>query len=144
VEDTWTNRDLPVLEAAVRLLDADGSWVAVRDIANATGIDPADVARSLTALYPRYVGEMDQFSGGPEPWTISTVTAEARETVGQWPTPESLVEQLAKAFNAAADREPDEQKRSRMREIAVMLTGTMKDLAIAVVGGVLAGKIPFP
>jgi hypothetical protein len=28
------------------------------------------------------VGEMDQFSGGPEPWTISTVTAEARERVG--------------------------------------------------------------
>ncbi len=61
MEDTWTNRDLPVLEAAVRLLDADGHWVSVRDIANATGIEPEDVARSLIALNPRYVGEMGLF-----------------------------------------------------------------------------------
>jgi hypothetical protein len=144
VEDTWTNRDLPVLEAAVRLLDADGHWVSVRDIANATGIEPEDVARSLVALYPRYVGEMDQFTGGPEPLTISTVTAEARERVGQWPTPESLIERLAAAFNAAADHEPDERKRGRIREIAGMLTGTLKDLAVAVAvaGEVIARKTP--
>ena len=43
MEDTWTNLDLPV-EAAVRLLDADGHWVSVRDIANATGIEPEYVA----------------------------------------------------------------------------------------------------
>lgn len=141
MEDTWTNRDYPVLEAAVRLLDkADPQWVSVHEIAVETGLDEDSVARALTALHPRYVGEMDQFSSGPGPWTIQSVTAEARERVGQWPTPESLIERLGDAFNAAAQCEPDEQKRGRLREIAVMLTGTLKDLAVAVAGEVIARK----
>jgi hypothetical protein len=78
VEDTWTNRNYPVLEAAVRLLDeADPQWVSVHEIAVETGLDEDSVARVLTALHPRYVGEMDQFSGGPGPWTIQSVTVAA-------------------------------------------------------------------
>jgi hypothetical protein len=82
---------------------------------------------------------MDQFAGGPEPWTIQSVTADARERVGQWPTPESLIERLADGFKEA-EREPDEQKRGRLREIAAMLTGTVKDLAVAIAGEVIARK----
>ena len=68
VQDTWTNRDFPVLEAAVRLLDqADPQWISVREIAAETGLGEDTVARALIALHPRYVGEMDQFSGGPGP-----------------------------------------------------------------------------
>lgn len=141
MEDTWTDRDFPVLEAAVRLLDqADPQWVSVREIAAETGLEEDVVARALIALHPDYVGEMDQFSGGPGPWTIQSVTAQARERVGQWPTPESLIERLADGFKAAAEREPDEQKRGRLREIAGMLTGTLKDLAVAIAGEVIARK----
>jgi hypothetical protein len=133
----------PVLEAAVRLLDAaDPQWVSVQEIAADTGLDEDAVTRALIALHPRYVGEMDQFSGGPGPWTIQAVMAEAREQVGQWPTPESLIERLADGFNAAAEREPDEQKRGRLREMAGMLTGTLKDLAVAIAGEVIARKVP--
>lgn len=142
MDDTWTNRAFPVLEAAVRPLDAaDPQWVSVQEIAADTGLDEDVVARALIALHPRYVGEMDQFSGGPRPWTIQAVTAEARERVGQWPTPESLIERLADGFNAA-EREPDEQKRGRLPEMAGLLTGTLKDLAVAIAGEVIARKVP--
>jgi hypothetical protein len=57
-------------------------------------------------------------------------------------TPESLIDRLAEAFNAAAEREPDAQKHGRLREIAGALTGTLRDLAIGVAGEVIARKIP--
>jgi hypothetical protein len=53
-----------------------------------------------------------------------------------------LIERLADGFNAAAEREPDEQKRGRLREMAGMLTGTLKDLAVAIAGEVIARKVP--
>lgn len=143
VEDTWTDRDFPVLDAAARLLDAAvPPWVSVSEIATATGLTDHEVARALTALYPRFVGEMDEFSGAPGPWTIQNVTTEARYAVGQWPTPESLIDRLAEAFKAAAEREPDEQKRGRLRQLADALTGTVRDLAIGVAGEVIARRIP--
>jgi hypothetical protein len=144
VEDTWTNRDLPVLEAVVGRLDEGAQHIWVRDIAEATGLDPVDVGRAFRALEGRYIDDMTPMPGlvSANDWAVSSVTAEARYAVGQWPTPESLIDRLAEAFTAAAEREPDVQKRGRLREIAGALTGGLRDLAIGVAGEVIARKIP--
>jgi hypothetical protein len=47
---------------------------------------------------------------------------------------------LADGFRKAAEREADEQKPGRLREIAAMLTGTLKELAVAIAGEVIARK----
>jgi hypothetical protein len=41
--------------------------------------------------------------GNPETWYVTKVTAAARQTVGQWPTAESLTASLAEAFGSAAE-----------------------------------------
>jgi len=83
MEDTWASRDLPVLDAAVRLLE-DKFDVRVRDIAAETGFDVNTVAQALDALEGPYVVEVRK-SLGPDPssWYIMNVTAEARQAVGQ-------------------------------------------------------------
>ena len=55
MEDTWVSRDLPVLDAVVRLLDAGQFAVTVADIAGETGFDPKTVDRALDALHGTYV-----------------------------------------------------------------------------------------
>jgi hypothetical protein len=139
MEDTWTNRDFPVLEAIVRLLD-QGSWaVEVRAIAADTGLDPADVDRAITALVGPYVVEYDQFGtgGDPNPWAVSQVTENARRVVGQWPTPETVVDRLAQAFGDAAEDEPDPERKGKLRQVAAFISSTGRDVATEVVSKVI-------
>jgi hypothetical protein len=139
MEDTWTNRDFPVLEAIVRLLD-QGSWaVEVRDVAADTGLDPADVDRAIMALVGPYIVEYDRFGtgGDPNPWSVSQVTENARRVVGQWPTPETVVDRLAQAFVDAAEDEPDPERKGRLRQVAAFITSTGRDVATEVVSKVI-------
>jgi hypothetical protein len=56
VENTWFNREMPVLDAVVTQLDQPGSTMAqVRDIAAKTGMDPQDVVGALGTLDGSYV-----------------------------------------------------------------------------------------
>jgi hypothetical protein len=89
VEDTWTNRDLPVLEAVVRRLDEGAQHVWVRDIAEATGLEPVDVGHAFRALEGRFIDDMTPMPGSASAndWAVSSVTAEARYAVGQWQPP---------------------------------------------------------
>src|SRR6516164_375356 len=84
VEDRWTSRDLPVLDAAVRLLDEGRFEVTVAEIASETGLDTRAVDRALVALRGEYVGDYEVMSGGdPGSFAITEVTAAARRVVGQ-------------------------------------------------------------
>jgi hypothetical protein len=100
VEDTWVSRDLPVLDAVVRLLDEGSVTVAVRDITEVTGFDPKDVDRALNALSGLYVRDYHKLAtgGDPNPWYVTEVTAAARRAVGQWPTADSLVGRVAEGL----------------------------------------------
>jgi hypothetical protein len=86
VQDTWAARDLPVLDATVRLLE-HSYMVTVTDIAASTGLDAGEVAKALESLDPVYVDFRKTTTGGdPRFWYVFKVTAEARRAVGQWPT----------------------------------------------------------
>lgn len=119
VEDTWWSRDLPVLDAAVKLLEGK-AMAEVGDIARETGFDAEDVARALNAMQGVYIGKLQGMA------------------VGQWPTPENVVERLAEAFGEAAGQEHDPERRSKLRAVAGFLGGTGKDLAMDVVAKVIA------
>lgn len=140
VEDTWFSRDLPVLDAVVTLLDQPGSFMAqVREIAAKTGMDEDEVARALDAMDGTYV-EFEQFATGGRPgsWRVRRVSPEARRAVGQWPTPENVVARLAEAFSAAAEHEPDTERRGKLRALASFLADTGKDFAAEVVAKMIA------
>jgi len=132
VEDTWGVRDIPVLNAVVALLE-QSYMVTVSDIAGRTGLDLADVARSLDALGPTYVDFRKTETGGdPTFWYVHKVTPEARKAVGQWPTAESLIERLARAFRAEADGEQDFERQYQLRQAAELLSETVHDVAVRV------------
>ena len=134
MEDTWAKRDLPVLDAAVRLLEEDRFPVYGQDIAKATGIPPDEVVRALLALEGPYLGQITKPLGpGPGRWHFTQVTAAARETVGQWPSPDGLVARLAEGFQTAADQEHDRAQRKKLRQIADFLAGTGKEVAADIV-----------
>jgi len=65
--------------------------------------------------------------------SIDGVTDAARRAAGQWPTPENLVERLAQGLLDAADQEPDEQKKSRLRSIAEGLRGFARDVVVGII-----------
>lgn len=135
MEDTWASRDLPVLDATVRLMETN-NLPAVRDIAAAAGMDIEATGRALEALEGTYV-DLSKSAGGPESWNVRAVSADARRAVGQWPTAESLITRLVEAFSTAADQEPDPEKKSRLRSIAGMLGGTGRQIAIDVAARVV-------
>jgi hypothetical protein len=139
VEDTWASRDLPVLDATVRLLETN-YFPSVRDIAAAAGMDIEATARALEALNGTYV-DLSRTLGSPENWHVNTVSADARREVGQWPTAESLIDRLAGAFGTAADQEPDPEKQSRLRSVAGMLGGAGRDIAVEVAARVVEHQI---
>jgi len=144
MESTWETRELPVLEAASRYFDdhpmQPGPTVA--DIAQRTRLEEWDVFRAVQALSPTHL-ELKLYGAGgrPGPHRILRVTDQARRAVGQWPTPEAVVERIARALIEAADREPDERKRSRLRTAGEALLGFGKDVAANAVAN--AAMLPF-
>jgi hypothetical protein len=121
-----------VLSAVVELL-GQSYMVTVSDIAERTGLDLPEVTRSLDAMDPTFVDFRKTETGGdPTFWYVNRVTPEARQAVGQWPTAESLVDQLAKAFSDAADREEDAERHYQLRQAAGLLGETVRDVAIGV------------
>ena len=139
MEDTWASRDFPVLEAIVRLLDQGAPVVRVCDISDDTGLDPKDVDRAITALTGPYVVRYNHMSSGgdPNPWWVGKVSASARRVVGQWPTPQSIVDRFARAFDAAAEAEPDAEKKGRLRQVADFFTSTGREVATEVASKVI-------
>jgi hypothetical protein len=105
MESTWEQRDLPVLDAIVRYFDEDDSAVIpdVATFAEITGIDPGQVGRAVRALSPRFIKTAPGLGGLTEVG-IMGVTDEARQAVGQWPSPEVWVDRLVRALREAAER----------------------------------------
>jgi hypothetical protein len=136
VKDTWFSRDLPVLDATVALLDEGVDSPEVRDIAQRSGLEITDTARALEALNGEYVA-LQMMMGDPAGWFVRKVTSAARRAVGQWPTPEGLVDALAEAFGNAAEQEPDADRQSRLRQVGAFLSSTGRGVATEVVSQVI-------
>jgi hypothetical protein len=129
MQQTWMERDLPVLDAAVAMLQ-DSPMVADAAITECTGFDLADVRHALEALDGTYVHLGRDMSG----FFVDAVTADARRAVGQWPTGESLVSQLAEGLAAAAEKEADPERKTRLSQAAGLLGGAVRDIAVEIAG----------
>jgi hypothetical protein len=141
VDDTWSARDLPVLEATVRLLE-ESYMVTVTDIAARTGLAEADVARALEALDPVYVDFRKTTTGGdPTFWYVLKVTPVARQAVGQWPTPEAFITRLAEELAAEARNEPDAERKGLLTYAARLVGDTLREVSVRVAARVLGPAI---
>ncbi|GAA1602504.1 hypothetical protein GCM10009789_65750 [Kribbella sancticallisti] len=140
VHETWATRELPVLEAVIRAREArwdqfpDGA-----DIASATGLGLDDVGRAFLALKNEYI-DLRMTGGGPGHWFVQDVTPEARRIVGQWPSPDGLVDRLITALNVAADKEADSERRSKLRTVAGLIAGTAREIFVDVAAATITGR----
>lgn len=135
MDDTWTNRDLPVLRAAVEIYDRTGSFVQPHEIVDASAFDHATVQRALRALCrePYFESEETDFDGIA---AVGPPTGAALRVAGQWPSPENQLERLIDALQAAADDDSrPEEERSRFRQAAAWLGTTASAIAIGALGG---------
>jgi hypothetical protein len=147
VQDTWAARDLPVLDATVRLLE-QSYMVTVTDIAASTGLDAGAVAKALESLDPVYVDFRKTTTGGdPRFWYVFKVTPEARRAVGQWPTAEALAGRLAEELAAAARQESDAERQGLLTYAARLIGDTLRDATVRAAAQVLSpafGGAPKP
>ncbi|MGW2620342.1 hypothetical protein [Streptomyces sp. NPDC001500] len=143
MQNTWADRDLPVLDAIVQYLDdaAGRSWPELSDIAESTGLDIAEVTKAALALESDHLIDLRKGFAGPPSWHVQSVTGEARRMVGQWPTAEQFVDEVARRLLAAADAEPDEERRGRLRELASAAGGVARNVFVDVTAAVITRQM---
>ncbi|NGX07010.1 hypothetical protein [Mycobacteroides franklinii] len=133
--DTWESRDLPVLKAAVELWEEHGRPPRATAVAAKTSFDGDTVQRALRALDTEPYFEKSM-SGSGQIIAVGKPTSAALRVAGQWPSPETQIERVIAALEAAADddsRQPEE--RSRLRQVALSLRGAAFQIAIGALGG---------
>jgi DNA-binding MurR/RpiR family transcriptional regulator len=146
---TWETRDLPVLRAIVALSDEGISFITPQGIADRARVPEPTVQLALNAL----AGERPEFFQSKATTfaqlderrftSITEPTGHARRAVGTWPTPENLADQILAALAAAAENEPDEEKRTRLRKALEILRSAGRDVILGVAGNALSGGLGF-
>jgi hypothetical protein len=141
VESTWENRDLIVLQAAVKLMDASNRPVLPEQLAAATDLPIEDVQHALRALGgedPPYFQCIDGSSlAGASIAGVTSPTGHARRTVGAWPTPEGLTERIIDGLQTAVDQSTDEKERTRAQKALDGVKGVGKGVLTSVLVKVL-------
>lgn len=140
-------RELPVLRALVDIFEnsdyASNLGVRLGQLAPQAGMADADVAKALRALStaePPYI-KGTWVSGVSHPIIINRVTERALRAVGQWPASGEAADAIVAALDAAAESEPDEEKRSALRRTAGFLGGAGREVFYRVLTGVATGQV---
>lgn len=142
MQDTWFSRDLPVLEATLRLLDdMPGSLPEGHEIAAGVSLSLDDVGRALMALDGEYL-DVRRAGSGFGSWFVAGATAQARRVSGQWPTMDVLVERLADGISQAAEREADPDRKARLRAVGRELAGMARDVTVSVLSAAIGQHVP--
>jgi hypothetical protein len=142
MDDTWASRDLPVLTAIVEWRDRDALAMGptMGEIADVTGFDVADVLRATKALDAAFILVQRSMSD-PSQWFVAKLYPPARRAVGQWPSGESLVEQLVAGLRAAELTESDPAEKTRLRTAVDALSGIARDVVVQVATSVVSSSI---
>jgi hypothetical protein len=117
--DTWFVRDLPVLRAVARLVDAPahGGAPYVGQVVPASGLPKPEVLAAARALVAAgYVEALTTYSG--EIVRFTGISPEARRLAGLWPTPQGEWDRLLEQARTRAERAPTEVERDRWRALA--------------------------
>jgi hypothetical protein len=139
VDSTWESRDLPVLQAVVQLYEVNGRDVRAEQIEEALGLPRETVQAALRALKHSdvpYLTNVYEVAEGYI-WHAGAPTGHARRLVGAWPTPETLADRVITALNDAADNEPDEAKKGKLRRGAEAVAGVGRDVLTDVMAQVI-------
>jgi hypothetical protein len=140
-DDTWTTRDLPVLDAAVTLVDAQPFvGTPLRELAEAAGVSTDGAIAALRAL--ETAGLVEVQWGSARHARVTNVSGEARQLVGAWPTPESYADRLTQELDRRIDQTSDDDERGRLEKMRDAAIGMGRGLFVDVTAAVLTRQIP--
>ena len=138
--DRWSTRDLPVLIATARRLDAGEHHVEAGQIAQDLDMEAVDVETAYDGLVDVYAtasrtpGKMSDPEGS---WVVTGLTERGRRMVGLWPLGEG-VEALIDALRRAEETTDDPDERSALRRAWSAIGGVSREVMVDVFGAVVA------
>ena len=139
MDDTWGPRDLPVLDAAVRLSDAKpGIGGTFEEIAADTGLDLDTVYVSARALRDDGLVNVSYVSR-PTHNRIDAVSGRARQLVGAWPSGESGADRLIALLEREIANAPTDVQRTKLQDFRDGAAGVGRDVLVALVAKMLTG-----
>ncbi|MBJ7451375.1 MAG: hypothetical protein JHC71_04730 [Blastococcus sp.] len=142
--DTWFTRDLPVLRAIARLVDAPehgGSPYLLGAVVPASGLPKADVVVAAKALaVGGYIEPLTNHAG--DIVRITAISAEARRLAGLWPTPQGEWERLLEQLAARAERAPTELERARWRAFSEAAAAVGEHDGALLMSALVGGYVP--
>jgi hypothetical protein len=137
MENTWAERDLPILKSALRRLDSGESFPQLEDIRNEVGLSVVQMRLGIDALcgaYPPYMTVRINLTGPDRVGGfVESASERARRELGTWPSASSIVDDLVVALNQAADSEPRKDSSSKLRGAAQVLGDSAKQIFIEVI-----------
>ena len=141
--DTWFTRDLPVLRAIARLVDAPehGGNPYLGQVVPASGLPKPEVVAAARALRDAgYVEALTNYSG--EIVRFTGISPEALRLAGLWPTPQGEWERLLDQLTARAGNAPTEIERQRWRAMADAATTLGPDDGALLMAALIGGYVP--
>ena len=144
MQQTWANRDLPVLTALVEYIDV-GEQLNGATTAEITGLSVDEVERAIRALDsedPPFLIDVSFDMGGG--WDVRGVTGKARRAVGAWPTPDTVADALLARLQEIVDDEdaqPETRERARagLKGLASMGRDVLVGVTASAIGAGLLG-----
>jgi DNA-binding Lrp family transcriptional regulator len=140
-EETWSWRERPLLEIALREVDSRGQ-VDFEELAAETGLDPVVVWRTMKFLDD--AGYVDAYHASMPSGFVASVSERTRRTLGSWPSPETLLDQMVRAFAEAAEREVEPEQKSKLLSVAEELGGAGRTLALDLIAAFLRQQAGLP
>ncbi|WP_113699199.1 hypothetical protein [Nonomuraea lactucae] len=133
----WYERDLRVLQAIVQLKDENpGQPIPREDVAETTGMDEETVRRAIYSLMDEpYLETGGSLIDNHE--YVKRVLGNGKRAAEFWPTPDNVAELLRDALLQAAEREPDEEKRGKLRALGAWLAEGGRDTVSGAFGSML-------
>ncbi len=142
--DTWFPRDLPVLRAIARLVDAPehgGSPYLLGAVVPASGLPKADVVVAAKALAAAgYIEPLTNHAG--DIVRITAISAEARRLAGLWPTPQGEWDRLLEQLTARAERAPTEVERQRWQAFSDAAAAVGPHDGALLMSALIGGYVP--
>lgn len=140
VEDTWTWRDLPFLEAAVNGVDRrPGFGRNIHEIAAEIGISETDANAAAAALSD---AGLISTRTDAETMDVHAVSGQARQLVGSWPSEQTFADRLVATIDAMAEHATTDDERTRLGRLRDALSSAGRDLLVSVAASVISGQIP--
>ncbi|WP_201732784.1 hypothetical protein [Acidithrix sp. C25] len=144
VPSTWFERDLPILEAIIELLNEKRphSLLSINEVAEHLSRSKEEVYAAAHALGEEYITLREFLTGGdPGPYLVTAVTSAARRASGQWPSEELVIESLIRGVQIAIESETDPEKRSKLKQFLDSAVGVSREVLVGILTTTLTQKI---